>query len=95
MEPEQLRPEAIGARLSLIRRAHGLRSSEIADLLDIDRTNWSRFENGQRAIPHEKAYLLAQKFKLTFDFIYLGRWGGLTVDVAERLRTAENSSLNS
>jgi transcriptional regulator with XRE-family HTH domain len=81
-------PEAIGARLALIREAFGLSKAEIADMLDIDRTHWSRFEGGQRAIPYDKASRLVVRFGVTLDFIILGKWGGLEFATAERLRKA-------
>jgi antitoxin component HigA of HigAB toxin-antitoxin module len=81
-------PDAIGARLTLIREAFGLSKAEIADMLEIDRTHWSRFEGGQRAIPYDKASRLVARFGVTLDFIILGKWGGLEFGTAERLRRA-------
>lgn len=46
----ELRPERIGARLALLREALGYRPAEMADALGIERTYWSRFEGGKRAI---------------------------------------------
>ena len=86
--PDNMRPEAIGQRLSLIREAYGLSKSEMADTLNIGRTPWSRFELGQRAIPYEQAYRLVRRFGVTLDFIILGRTSGLTVEVMDRLRQA-------
>lgn len=81
-------PDAIGARLRLIREAFDLSKSDIADMLDIERSHWSRFENGQRAIPYDKAARLVQRFGVSLDFIFLGRWSGIEFATAERLRKA-------
>lgn len=81
-------PDAIGRRLGLIREAFGLSKAEIADMLDIPRSHWSRFEGGQRAIPYDKASRLVVRFGVTLDFIILGRWGGVDFATAERLRKA-------
>ena len=68
----EMRPEKIGQRLSLIRRAHGLKPAEISDMLGIERTYWSRFEGGKRAITDNVAALLVDRFSVTLDFIVLG-----------------------
>ena len=81
-------PEAIGARLALIRAAFDLSKAEISDMLEIPRSHWSRFELGQRAIPYDKAARLVQRFGVSLDFIFLGRWSGLEFSTAERLRKA-------
>lgn len=89
--PPQMRPEEIGKRLKEIREAFGLKPAEIADMLDIERTYWSRFERGHRPVTEEVAYLLTERFGVTLDFILLDRWGGLPLDVAEKLRAVRRS----
>jgi len=84
--PREMHPDRIGERLKLIREAHGLRPAEMADLLGIERTYWSRFEGGKRAVSDEVAYLLTERFNVTLDFMILGRWDKLSVEVAEKLR---------
>jgi plasmid maintenance system antidote protein VapI len=83
---EAMRPQQIGYRLKLLRNAFDLKPSEIADLLGIERTYWSRFENGKRAITDTVAVALVERFDVTLDFLILGRWEKLPFDLAERLR---------
>lgn len=90
--PREMYPDRIGARMRLIREAYGLKPAEIADMLDIERTYWSRFEGGRRPINDEVAYLLVERFNVTLDFLMLGRWDTLRLDVAEKLRAAAKSS---
>lgn len=90
--PREMYPDKIGARMRLIREAYGLKPAEIADMLDIERTYWSRFEGGRRPINDEVAYLLVERFHVTLDFLFLGRWDTLRLDVAEKLRAAAASS---
>lgn len=85
---DDMSPAAIGYRLRLIREAFGRSKSEMADLLDIDRPAWSRFENGVRAIPNEKAARVVERFNVTLDFIILGRTNQLPFETLERLRAA-------
>lgn len=84
-----MRPESIGARLALLRRALGHSPSEMADLLGIERTYWSRFENGRRAINETTAALLVARFGVTLDFLILGRWDKLPFDLATKMRDVE------
>lgn len=80
-------PDRIGERLRILREAFGLGKAEMADLLGIERTYWSRFENGKRAVSDEVAYLLTDRFGVTLDWLILGRWDRLPLDVAEKMRS--------
>jgi transcriptional regulator with XRE-family HTH domain len=82
----EMRPERIGERMRALRRALGLRPSEMADLLGIERTYWSRFEGGKRPISDHVAVLLVARFGVTLDWLILGRWDKLPFDLAEKLR---------
>lgn len=82
----EMRPERIGHRLMLLREALGLKPAEIADMLGIERTYWSRFEGGRRAITETVAALLVDRFGVTLDFIILGRWDRLPLDLATLMR---------
>lgn len=85
----EMRPERIGHRLLLLRTALGLKPSEIADALGIERTYWSRFENGRRAITEQAAALMTERYGVTLDFLILGKWDKLPLDLAHKLREAE------
>lgn len=89
--PDDMRPSAIGRRLQIIREAHGFTKSEIADRLEIDRTHWSRFEGGQRAMPYDKAARLCSCFGITLDYLILGCTETLSFEVREKLRSVEDS----
>lgn len=83
---EERKPERIGYRLRLVREALGLKPSEIADSLGIERTYWSRFEGGKRAISDDVAALLVVRYGVTLDFLILGDWSKLPLDLAEKMR---------
>jgi plasmid maintenance system antidote protein VapI len=90
----EMRPERIGHRLKVLREALGLQSAEMADALGIERTYWSRFENGRRPITEACAALLVDRFGVTLDFIILGRWDKLPFDLAQRMRAVEADPKN-
>ena len=82
----EMTPDRIGRRLMLLREALDLKPSEIADMLDIERTYWSRFEGGKRAITESVAAMLVERFGVTLDFLILGKWDKLPLDLAEKMR---------
>ena len=86
---EAMKPENIGRRMKLLRLALGLKPSEISDALGVPRTYWSRFETGQRAITEQFAVLLVTRFGVTLDFLILGRWDKLPLDLATKMRELE------
>jgi len=90
--PRAMYPDQIGNRMRLIREAFGLRPAEIADMLGIERTYWSRQEGGRRPISDEVAYLLTERFGVTLDFLLLGKWDKLPLDVAQKLRAVSSNS---
>jgi len=92
--PREMYPDSIGQRLQLIRESFGLKPAEMADLLGVERTYWSRAEKGHRAPSDEIAYLLTVRFGVTLDYLFLGKMDKLPLDVAEKLRNfASKASL--
>lgn len=85
----EMTPERIGYRMMLFREALGLSPSQIADRLEIPRTYWSRSEGGKRAIPDDVAAMLVERFGLTLDFLILGKWDKLPLDLADKMRAVE------
>ena len=85
----EMRPERIGHRLMLLRTALGLKPSEISDVLGIQRTYWSRFESGNRRVSEHVAALLVDRFGVSLDFLILGRWDRLPLELAQKMRSVE------
>jgi plasmid maintenance system antidote protein VapI len=87
----EMTPERIGRRMMLLREAVGLKPSEMADMLGLQRTYWSRFEGGKRSISETVAVALVERFGVTLDFLILGRWDKLPLDIAEKMRDVERA----
>ena len=85
----EMTPERIGHRLLLLRESLSLTPSGMADRLGIPRTYWSRFEGGKRAISDEVAAMLVERFGVTLDFLILGKWDKLPMDLADKMRSVE------
>lgn len=82
-------PAGVGYRIAKLRSAYGLTKSAMADALGVDRTNFGRFEKGERSLPLEVGYKISQKYKVSMDWLYLGREDYLSFEMAERLRQAK------
>lgn len=67
----------------------GLNRAQMADANQIDRPNYGRFEMGQRGLPLEVGFAIAERYLVTMDWIYRGRWEGMPLDWVERLRGRE------
>lgn len=63
----------IGERLELFRKSLGMNQLTFANEHGFNPTQYRNWESGTRRIPIEKAALLEQRYRLTLDFIYLGR----------------------
>ena len=87
---EEMKPDRIGHRLKLLRVALGFQPAEMADFLEIERTYWSRSEGGKRAASKELAALLVERCNVTMDFILLGKWSGLPLDLATKMRKIDS-----
>lgn len=85
----EMTPERIGYRMMLFREALEMSPAQIADNLEIPRTYWSRFEGSKRAISDDVAAMLVERFGLTLDFLILGRWDKLPMDLADKMRAVE------
>lgn len=83
---QAMRNDAVGHRLKLLRLALGMKPSEMADMLGIERTYWSRFEKGRQGLSNSVAALLVINFGVTLDFLTLGRWEGLPIGLAQKMR---------
>lgn len=86
----EMRPNRIGYRMSLFRRALGMEKSEIADALGVERTYWSRTENGTRALSKSFCAAIVSRFDVTADFLIYGNWSGLPVRLAEEMRRIQS-----
>ena len=65
-------------RLRELRVSKGMNQTEIADLLDMQQNQYSRYERGERELPMHLFVKLAEVYKVSLDYV-----AGLT-DVRER-----------
>lgn len=56
-------------RLRALRKAHGLTQQQMADLLGIDRTTYTKYERGQSEPNLAALRLIARQFSVTIDYL--------------------------
>lgn len=62
----------IGKRIRTLRKEQNITKSEIADLLEIRQTVYSRYERGFQSVPFEHFLKLADYYNVSADYL-LGR----------------------
>ena len=56
-------------RLRELRVAAGLNQTEIADILDMQQNQYSRYERGERELPMHLFVVLAQHYNVSLDYM--------------------------
>lgn len=56
-------------RLRELRAAAGLTQTEIADILDMQQNQYSRYERGERELPMHLFVKLAEHYKVSLDYM--------------------------
>lgn len=77
--------EAIGLRLTAVRKAAGLSKAEAADLLEFDRSGYIRIERGEKQLNMNLAILVHQRLHASLDFLYLGNLTRADQEVRDKL----------
>lgn len=69
---DELPMTLLGARLRALRQKHGLTQSDIAKKLSVDRTTYTKYENGRVCPDHQALVCIAELYGVSVDLI-LGR----------------------
>ena len=70
-------PVFVARRLKALREALGLQKAEMADILGIDRSSYTKIEKGQKPLLPPYAFRIYELYGVDMNFIYLGQVGGL------------------
>lgn len=97
MDPDQLIPTTsypivVGTVLADLRKAKGLKQSELADRIGVNQSAWSKVERGATPLTIEHLANVAEEFEMTPSEI-LGRADRLTDYAKERGLHVENNRL--
>jgi transcriptional regulator with XRE-family HTH domain len=77
---------AIGRRLRLTREAMGLSQSEFAQRAGLSKNSYNQYEKGKQRPSLESAISLAETYRITLDWIYLGDNSGLKWELVEAMK---------
>ncbi len=79
----------LGSRIKELRTAKGLKQSDIADKLDMERSNYTRIENGKQSPTHKNlekiALILDVNIKDLFDYEHVKTKEELICDIEKTL----------
>lgn len=85
---------SVAARLRAMREALGLKKSELADAIGLDRSSYTKIEKGEKPLLPKDAYRIFTLYGVDMNFLYLGQVGGVPVSLSKRL-TAHLTALTS
>lgn len=74
-------------RLVAVRQALGLKRSEIADAIGLDRSSYTKIESGTKALSADIAYSLSERYGVSMDYLFRGRLTDLPEALAISLRS--------
>jgi transcriptional regulator with XRE-family HTH domain len=68
---------AVGQRLAWAREVVGVTQQQVADMIVVDQSAYSKWENGSRLAAPGAMVRFCDLFGVSLDFIYRGKIGGL------------------
>ena len=76
---------AVGERLQRIRLGSGVNQTQFAQTLGLQQNTYSSSENGSRKCSVEAAAEIVRQYRVTLDYIFMGKEAGLTMVRAREL----------
>lgn len=78
-------PMIVAPRLAAVREAIGLKRAEMADILRLDRSSYTKVEDGKKPLLPREAFRLWKLYGVDMNFIYGGHVGGLPADLSKKV----------
>ena len=75
----------VARRLAAARKALGLSKAEFADMIGIDRSSYTKIENGVKPLLPPAAIVIFQLYGVDLNYIYLGQVGGLPSSLSSKV----------
>lgn len=76
----------VGQRLEAVREALGLQKGGFAQSFGVDPSSYSKIIKGEKPLKADMAFMIAEKWGISMDYLYRGRLSDLPASVAEKLR---------
>jgi transcriptional regulator with XRE-family HTH domain len=78
-------PMIVAPRLAAVREAIGINKAEMADMLRLDRSSYTKVEKGQKPLLPREAFRLWTLYGVDMNFIYGGHVGGLPAELSKKV----------
>ena len=79
--------DAIGRRLQLVRRVHGMAQNEFCARAGLATNTYNQYEKGKKRPSVENAIALCEQYGLTLDWIYRGETAGLRFAMSDAINS--------
>jgi transcriptional regulator with XRE-family HTH domain len=86
-------PALTARRLRAIRLALGLNKATFADMIDIDRSSYTKIEKGEKPLLPASAYRIFELYGVDMNFLYLGQVGGLPLRMSSQVMSHLNERI--
>jgi transcriptional regulator with XRE-family HTH domain len=83
-------PVMVARRLQALRLTLGMNRADFADAIGVDRSSYTKIENGNKPLLPHTAYRIYHLYGVDMNYLYLGQVGG----VPSRLSSALMMYLN-
>lgn len=80
---QSMDPALVGERLRMLREHHEMHSGAFADSVGIDRSSYSKIEQGKKPLKADMAFRIAERWGVSMDFLYRGRLTELPPTLAD------------
>ena len=77
-------PQIVARRLAAVREALGMSRAEFSDMIGVDRSSYTKIENGMKPILPPLASRIWELYGIDLNFIYLGQVGGAAVQAIQQ-----------
>lgn len=78
-------PVLVARRLTALRESLGMTKAEFADLIEVDRSSYTKIEKGAKPLLPPTAYRIYELFGVDMNYVYLGQIGGLPDSLSRKV----------
>ncbi|WP_317961067.1 helix-turn-helix domain-containing protein [Phaeobacter inhibens] len=81
----------VAPRLTALREALGMTKADFSDMIEIDRSSYTKIEKGEKPLLPRQAFKIYERFGVDMNYIYLGQVGGVPQKLSKTLTTILNT----
>lgn len=85
---QAIHPISVGMRLEAIRTAEGMSKAEFSEIIGLNASSYTRMSYGKKPLKAELAYLIAERFEVSMDYLYRNQMSQLSDSRSKKLMEA-------